>query len=63
MGAGESKDFNRELKVFPEEQQQVLTESFRKLANAKKTVDRKSLEVRIAQSCGCNQSLSTILIV
>jgi len=44
MGAGESKDFNRELKVFPEEEQQVLTESFRKLANAKKTVDRKSLE-------------------
>jgi len=44
MGAGESKVFNQELKQFPEEEQQILVESFRKLANAKKNVDRKTLE-------------------
>jgi len=44
MGAGESKDSNRELKLFSEDAQQILTESFRKLANEKKIVNRKSLE-------------------
>lgn len=51
MGAGESKVFNQELKQFPEEEQQILVESFRKLANAKKNVDRKTLEVKIVTSC------------
>lgn len=50
MGAGESKDSNRELKLFSEDAQQILTESFRKLANEKKSVNRKSLEVIIVHS-------------
>lgn len=52
MGAGESKDANHELKLFPEEDRLVLDQSFKELANGKKAANRKCVENFVQEMLG-----------
>lgn len=46
MGLGESKDFNKEFKLFPVEERMLLEQNFEKLAgNKSKKTDKKLIEV------------------
>ena len=46
MGLGESKDHNKELKLFPEEERNQLERNFERLSKGSKTkVDRQTLQV------------------
>lgn len=48
MGLGESKDHNKELKLFPEEERNQLERNFERLSKGSKTkVDRQTLQIYI----------------
>lgn len=45
MGAGDSKDFNKEMRVFPPEEREILSANFDKMSLGKNKVDRSAVEV------------------